>query len=345
MYCFILAVITAAFEPQSESPWLSGGIAAALFPQTHLVLSVNPASVGVLSEPGVSISASRPFGFRDLDRTAIAGGSSTDKFAFAGLASYSGRGGYGEATATVAAASALRMGIVAGSSVSIHQIQIEGFGSGTAVSTDLGLIARPFKGFFLGGSVRGLYSSSFTETGMGAVPRTVSGALGVCPVEGVLVAAGAAIHQYAGKEYSVVTLVEPFTGVSLSFSLQTPPVRMGMGLHVSLSAVSMQYGYSTHPELASGHSVALSYGSGSFHPEPLQIAEEQNLPEPVSFPININTATEEELVNIPGIGPSRASTIRNYIDTFGPFQSVDQLIEVPGIGATTLENLRAYLTV
>ncbi len=345
MYCLFFAVITAAFEPQSESPWLSGGAAAALFPRTHLVLSVNPASVGVLTGPAVSISASRPFGLRDLDRTAIAGGSSTDKFAFAGLVSYSGRDGYGETTATAAAAVTLRTGIVAGGSMSAHQIQIEGFGTGTAVSTDIGLIARPFNGFFLGGSVRGLYSSSLTETGMGAVPRTVSGALGVCPVNGVVVAAGAAIHQYAGKEYSVVTLVEPLTGVSLSFSLQTPPVRMGMGLHVSLSTVSMQYGYSTHPELASGHAVALTYGSAAFHPEPVQAAEDHNQREPVSFPININTATEEELVNIPGVGPSRASTIRNYIDTFGILQSVDQLIEVPGIGATTLENLRPYLTV
>ncbi len=345
MNCILLAIAMAAFEPQSESPWLSGGVAAALFPRTHLAVSVNPASAGLLDGTALSASASRPFGFRDLDRTAIAGGCSTDKYAFAGLMSCSGRNGYSETTFTAASAATLRRGIVAGVSMSCHRIQIEGFGSGTAVSADLGLTARPVKGLFLGGAVRGLYSSALTETGMGAVPRTVSGAIGVCPVNGVTVSAGAAVHQYSGEEYSIVTSVEPYPGVSFSFSLLTPPVRMGMGLQVSLSAVSMQYGYATHPQLAGGHSISLAYGSAAFHPEPLQMTDSPETEEPVSFPLNINTATEEELVNIPGIGPSKASTIRNYIESFGPLRSIDQMIDIPGVGTTTLENLRPYLTV
>ena len=340
-----MAMVMAAFEPQSESPWLSGGIASALFPISHFAVSVNPASAGLLDGTALSISASRPFGFRELDRTAVAGGGSTGNYAFAGLMSYSGRNGYGEATVAGTAAATLRRGLVAGVSMSCHRIQIQGFGSGSAFSADLGLIARPFKGLFLGGAVRGLYSSSFTETGMGAVPRTVSGAVGVCPVSGVTVSAGAAVHQYSGNEYSVVTSVEPYPGVSLSFSLLTPPVRMGMGLSVSLSPVSMQYGYSTHPELPGGHSLAMGYGSVAFHPEPLQLRDLPGEEEAVSFPVNINSATEDELTAIPGIGPSKASTIWNYIESHGPLQSVDDMIDIPGIGATTLENLRPYLTV
>lgn len=339
-----IAMVVAAFEPQSESPWLSGGTAAALFPRTYLAVSVNPASAGLLDGTAVSVSASRPFGLRDLDRTAIAGGSSTDKYAFAGLMSYSGRNGYGEATVTGAAAVALRTGIVAGVSLSCHRIQIQGFGSGAAVSTDIGLIARPFKGLFFGGAVRGLYSSALTETGMGAVPRTVSSAVGVCPVNGVTLSAGAAVHQYAGEEYSVVTSVEPYPGVSLSFSILTPPVRMGMGLNVSLSTVSLQYGYASHTELSSSHAISVAYGSAAFSPEPIQTGTPQE-EESVSFPVNINTATEDELVTVPGIGPSKASAIRNYIESYGPLQSIDQMIDIPGIGATTLENLRPYLTV
>ncbi len=345
MEYILLGIVMAAFEPQSESPWLSGGIAAAIFPRTHLCMSVNPASVGLLEGTAISASASRPFGFSDLDRTAIAGGSSTDRFAFAGLLSYSGRNGYGEATANCAAAIPLRRGIVAGASVSCHRIQIEGFGSGTAFSTDVGLIARPVKGLFFTGAVRGLYSSTLTESGMGAVPRTVSAALGVCPMNGITVSAGAAVHQYSGQEYSIVTSVEPYPGVSLSFSFLTPPVRMGMGFHVSISKVSMQYGYATHPDLPGGHAISVAYGSVAFDPEPVQFVTSQDEEDQVSFPVNINTATEEELVTIPGIGPSKASTIMNYIESFGPLESIDQLIDIPGIGATTLENLRPYLTV
>ncbi len=59
----------------------------------------------------------------------------------------------------------------------------------------------------------------------------------------------------------------------------------------------------------------------------------------------MNNATAEELIEIPGIGPSKASAIRNYIETYGPLKTVDELIEVPGIGPSTLENLRPYLTI
>jgi len=340
----VLAIAVAAFEPQAESPWLSGGAAAALFPRSHLAVSVNPASIGLLEKTSVCVSASRPFGFKELDRTAVAAGASTDRLAFAGLISYSGRSGYSEATLTAAAAAGLQRGIVAGVSLSCHRIQIEGFGSAAAVSADAGLIARPFTGFFTGAAVRGLYSSPLTESGYGAVPLTVSGALGVCPVQGVTISCGAAMHQYARQEYCIVSAVEPYPGVALSFSLLTPPVRMGLALQVSLWPVAMQYGYSTHPELAGGHSLALTYGSAAFNPDPIDAGGAETPSESVSFPVNINTATEAELVQLPGIGPSKASAIRNYLETFGPLGSIDDLTDIPGIGPATLETLRPFIT-
>lgn len=341
----LLAMLFYAFEPQSESPWLYGSIASSLFPRTHLAVSVNPASTGLLDGASLSASVTRPFGLTELDRTAVAGGKSYSRIALAGLVSYSGRHGYSEFTSTASAAVTLRRGIVGGVSFSGHRIQIDGFGSGTAFSTDVGLIARPITGVFIGGAIRGLYSSSLTETGMGAVPRTVSGAIGVCPVEGVTVSSGASMHQYSGEEYSVVTSVEPYPGFSLSISFLNPPVRVGLAVQISVSTVAMQYGYTTHPELEGGHALSLAYGSAAFHPDPIQLIDAEEEEESVSFPLNINTASEEDLINIPGIGPSKASTIRNYIETNGPLQSIDQMIEIPGVGATTLENLRPYLMV
>jgi len=63
------------------------------------------------------------------------------------------------------------------------------------------------------------------------------------------------------------------------------------------------------------------------------------------FPINLNTATADQLEAIPGIGPVLAQRIIEYRQTHGRFQSVDELLEVRGIGSKRLESMRPYVTV
>jgi comEA protein len=59
--------------------------------------------------------------------------------------------------------------------------------------------------------------------------------------------------------------------------------------------------------------------------------------------ININTATKEQLMMLPGIGEEYADRIMIYRDDNGPFTSVDDLVHVKGIGKKTLERLRPYI--
>jgi competence protein ComEA len=61
--------------------------------------------------------------------------------------------------------------------------------------------------------------------------------------------------------------------------------------------------------------------------------------------VNVNTATEPELEELPGIGPVLAAAIIAYRTEHGPFPSVDALDDVSGIGPATLENLRPLVTV
>ena len=49
-------------------------------------------------------------------------------------------------------------------------------------------------------------------------------------------------------------------------------------------------------------------------------------------PINVNTATAEQLEALPGIGPTLAAAIVQERERNGPFRSVDDLTRVPGIG-------------
>ena len=61
--------------------------------------------------------------------------------------------------------------------------------------------------------------------------------------------------------------------------------------------------------------------------------------------ININRATESELVSLNGIGSSKAQAIILYREMFGGFKTVDELTKVKGIGAKTVEKNRRRLSV
>jgi competence protein ComEA len=56
--------------------------------------------------------------------------------------------------------------------------------------------------------------------------------------------------------------------------------------------------------------------------------------------VHLNSATLDQLDELPGVGPVTAQQILSYRDANGAFRSVDELDAVPGIGPATLEQLR-----
>ena len=62
-------------------------------------------------------------------------------------------------------------------------------------------------------------------------------------------------------------------------------------------------------------------------------------------PIDVNTASAEELQKLTGIGPVLAQAIVDYRAGHGPFHSVDELLEVSGIGEAKLGGIRDEVTV
>jgi len=61
-------------------------------------------------------------------------------------------------------------------------------------------------------------------------------------------------------------------------------------------------------------------------------------------PIDVNSASAEQLMRIPGIGPKISQRIISQRDQ-KPFQTVADLRRVPGIGAKTLDKIKPYVTV
>ena len=61
--------------------------------------------------------------------------------------------------------------------------------------------------------------------------------------------------------------------------------------------------------------------------------------------VNINTADQAMLEQLPGVGPVTARSILDYRAEKGSFSAVDELLEVSGIGDKTLADIAPYCTI
>jgi competence protein ComEA len=61
-------------------------------------------------------------------------------------------------------------------------------------------------------------------------------------------------------------------------------------------------------------------------------------------PVNLNTATLEQLDTLSGIGPLTAQKILDFREERGGFGSIEELGEIPGIGDKRLASLREEVT-
>ncbi len=60
--------------------------------------------------------------------------------------------------------------------------------------------------------------------------------------------------------------------------------------------------------------------------------------------ININTATEQQLATLPGIGPALATRVTTFRKDH-PFQKIEDLMQVKGIGQKVFDKIKAFITV
>ncbi|MGO9641055.1 MAG: ComEA family DNA-binding protein [Candidatus Acidiferrales bacterium] len=67
--------------------------------------------------------------------------------------------------------------------------------------------------------------------------------------------------------------------------------------------------------------------------------------QPPEKPIDLNTATAEQLEQLPGIGPKIAEAIVAFREKSGPFRRVEDLLAIRGISKRKLNAIRPYVKV
>ena len=73
------------------------------------------------------------------------------------------------------------------------------------------------------------------------------------------------------------------------------------------------------------------------------VAETSSAPAAVAA-VDINAASVDQLMSLPGIGAAKAAAIVKYRDEHGPYHSAEDLLEVKGIGEALLRKIQPHIT-
>lgn len=65
----------------------------------------------------------------------------------------------------------------------------------------------------------------------------------------------------------------------------------------------------------------------------------------VTLKVNLNSATAEQLVTLPGIGKKKAQAILNYRESAGDFAAIEDIQNVKGIGKKAFNKLESFIEV
>ncbi len=121
----------------------------------------------------------------------------------------------------------------------------------------------------------------------------------------------------------------------------------GLGIKIIRSSVHpvRSFDYSASDSEFAARSARIGQPDSAAEDSSVVSADSFQISSSVHRVVNINTASKEEFIGLPGIGEAMALRIVKYREQHGPFTSVDDLSHVKGIGRKKLEKIIPVCTV
>jgi|GEM_PF-1432045 len=272
-------------------------------------------------------------------------------------------------------ANSIKERISFGIGVNSLSVDIKNYGSKSFPSIDLGVLAEVDNKVLLGFYIKNFNLPKIADDE--TVPQTIVVGSKITPVKDVSTYIDVVknteqdVFAKIAEEVSLniiknfITIFRCGVETATRYKPAKYAVGLGIGYKIGSSEIIIDYSYLLSTVLGGQHLVSLNINFGKkekifFEEEKpvkrvrrktVKVEEGQEISgtkkrktELPSKPININTATAEELAQLPGIGPSTAQKIVEYRQQIGKFTSIEQLLDVPRIGTLTLQRIRPYIT-
>lgn len=261
----------------------------------------------------------------------------------------------------------LAEGIMFGYNLKSMGLKIKEYGSDSVFALDLGALARVSDDFAIGISAKNINEPEITKGNENLTESFLTGIF-YRPLTGLnfaldfekIIDEPVALH--IGTEFRLTEFFVFRTG------LQTNPSKYALGFGANFKTVYFDYGYSSHATLPSMHVVSISMKFGGEKEASIKYApkakkaprttrkrtetsrktigdtEEEVAPRPAGK-VNINTASADEISELPGMGKVMAKRVVDYRTEKGQFGSIEDILNVPRMSRRVYSKIEGLITV
>ena len=156
-----------------------------------------------------------------------------------------------------------------------------------------------------------------------------------------------AVQSFAEQDtIPAITWVTTASGESAEFEPQTEPLETEADSENANRQPVFDWDKPTKAETTTkspGTTTAKVRQTEPAQPDAAELAIPEEAEPEISYPLDLNAATAEELETLPGVGAILAERIVSYREAVGGFQTLEELQQVNGIGSGIYSQIAPYL--